>query len=68
MKELYISPELEILCFMPCEGIVTEFDLKLKSGNIDDGLSYGETTKPDDYFEDVTVPGGGSGSNPDGDL
>ena len=67
MKELYISPELEILCFMPCEGIATDFDINLKSGgNIDNGLSYGETTKPDDYFEGVTTPGGGS--NPDGDL
>ncbi len=54
MKELYISPELEILCFMPFEGIATaNIDVTLPGGSGDDGLSFGETTRADDYNEDV---------------
>ena len=49
MKELYISPELEILCFLPQEGIATEqFGQQLKSS--DDGFSYSESV-PGDYNE-----------------
>ena len=50
MKELYISPELEILCFLPMEGIATQtFGQGRK---VDDGLSTQET-RPGDYNEPV---------------
>ena len=55
MKELYISPELEILCFLPMEGIATEPEWARGVGNLDEGLSTGES-RPDDYNEDVTTP------------
>ena len=51
MKELYISPELEILCFLPQEGIATEqFGQQLR--NTDDGFRYSESL-PGDYNEGV---------------
>ena len=62
MKELYISPELEILCFAPAEGIASNFGTTFgdgaltwsaRSGN-SDGISTGEG-----YEGDVTTPVGG---------
>ena len=52
MKELYISPELEILCFLPAQGIATA-----TWQSVDDGLSTVES-KPGDYDETVD-PGEG---------
>ena len=54
MKELYISPELEILCFLPMEGIATTFGQQKSRAQLDDGLSN-EESRPGDF--DVTVPG-----------
>lgn len=62
MKELYISPELEILCFMPMEGIATDYDLTLAGQDLDNGLSTGETKK-DDFFTPVVPPVGGGDGN-----
>ena len=55
MKELYISPELEILCFLPMQGIatVTPYDLPSANGkSVDNGLSTGEDFDSD-YNEGV---------------
>ena len=49
MKELYISPELEILRFRPFEGIASTFG---QNRSVDDGLST-EETRPGDYNEPV---------------
>ena len=51
MKELYISPELEILCFLPVEGIANEATWQNQRA-IDDGLSTSES-RPGDYDEPV---------------
>jgi len=56
MKELYISPELEILCFLPMEGIATVAEPTLPNAR-DNGLSTGES-RPGDYDETVD-PGEG---------
>ena len=56
MKELYISPELEILCFLPMEGIATVAEPTLPNA-LDNGLSTGES-RPGDYDETVD-PGEG---------
>ena len=56
MKELYISPELEILCFLPVEGIANEATWQNQRA-IDDGLSTSES-RPGDYDETVD-PGEG---------
>ena len=53
MKELYISPELEILSFLPFEGIATTFGQTGRS--VDDGLST-EEIRPGD-FNDPVDPG-----------
>ena len=55
MKELYISPELEILCFLPAQGIASATWQNQRA--IDDGLSTGESF-PGDYDETVD-PGEG---------
>lgn len=55
MKELYISPELEILCFLPVEGIASATWANQRA--IDDGLSTNES-RPGDYDETVD-PGEG---------
>ena len=54
MKELYISPELEILCFLPVEGIATEPEWARGVGT-DEGLSTGENL-PGDY-NDTDIEG-----------
>ena len=41
MKELYISPELEILCFLPTQGIASATWQNQRA--IDDGLSTSES-------------------------
>lgn len=48
MKELYISPELEILSFLPFEGIASA----TWQSSVDDNLSTGES-RPGDYDETV---------------
>ena len=53
MKELYISPELEILSFLPFEGIATTFGQTGRS--VDDSLST-EEIRPGD-FNDPVAPG-----------
>lgn len=57
MKELYISPELEILCFLPVEGIATVAEPTLPKAGVDEGLSTGES-KPGDFDQPVD-PGEG---------
>ena len=55
MKELYISPELEILCFLPVQGIATASWgtwANGKSDLVDNGLSTGEDFDSD-YNEGV---------------
>lgn len=50
MKELYIAPELEILCFAPMEGIASnEFaqTYGLSGRNSDDPWSTGENATGD---------------------
>ena len=54
MKELYISPELEILRFLPALSIATD-TFGQKSRAVDDGLST-EETQPGD-FNDPVDPG-----------
>jgi len=54
MKELYISPELEILCFLPFEGIASN-TFGQTGRSISDGLST-EETRPGD-FNDPVDPG-----------
>lgn len=53
MKELYIAPELEILCFAPMEGIASFTpvlgEIALKSSK--SGLPISEIGD-DDYYED----------------
>ena len=56
MKELYISPELEILCFLPFEGIATIAEPTLPN-SVDEGLSTQES-RPGDFDETVD-PGEG---------
>ena len=41
MKELYISPELEILCFLPMEGIASN-PVWQQTRGANSGLSYGD--------------------------
>ncbi len=48
MKELYISPDLEILCFLPFEGIATTTETFGQTRNVDDGLST-EESRPGDW-------------------
>ena len=46
MKELYISPELEILCFEPIEELanyIPEVYRDDRGSRINDGLSTGES-------------------------
>ena len=54
MKELYTSPELEILCFAPMQGIATDwpqtFDLTQRGTS--DNVSI-EESRPGDH--DVTI-------------
>ena len=49
MKELYIAPELEILCFAPVEGIAADDFVKTYgiSRNGDDPWSTGENATGD---------------------
>ena len=47
MQELYISPQLEILRFVPAKGIATQ-TFGQKSGLVDDGLSI-EESRPGDF-------------------
>ena len=49
MKELYISPELEILSFLPVEGIATTFGQQRATDN---GLSN-EESRPGDFTQPV---------------
>ena len=54
MKELYIAPELEILCFAPMEGIASFTpvlgEITLKSSK--SGLPISEIGD-DDYYEET---------------
>lgn len=52
MKELYISPELEILTFLPVKGIAASWGTwaNEKDDLVDNGLSTGEGK---DYDESV---------------
>ena len=56
MKELYISPELEILCFLPTQGIASMFgqngDLLRTTTNDGPVISTGESM-PGDYNDPV---------------
>ena len=49
MKELYISPELEILSFLPVEGIAT---FGQTGRAVDNGLSN-EESRPGDFTQPV---------------
>ena len=51
MKELYISPELEILSFLPIEGIATTEKFGQQRA-IDNGLSN-EESRPGDFTQPV---------------
>ena len=48
MKELYTSPELEILCFAPMQGIASDWQQNHALGN--DDVSTQES-RPGDYEE-----------------
>lgn len=48
MKELYISPELEILCFAPVENLASVTIPTFEGGN-SGGVSTGEVTNDHDY-------------------
>ena len=47
MKKLYISPELEIWCFIPMENMANGID-----------WYNGDLVDPDEGSADATVPGG----------
>ena len=51
MKELYISPELEILCFLPAQGIASTFGQQSRA-QLDNGLSN-EESRPGDFNQPV---------------
>ena len=51
MKELYISPELEILSFLPTQGIAATWGMR--STGHDDGVSTGEIDPSYDYRDPV---------------
>ena len=58
MKELYISPELEILCFAPIENIANDLGASWDWGTglntaAGDNISQPDILNPDDYTEDV---------------
>ena len=56
MKKTYEKAELEILCFLPAQGIANEATWQNQRA-IDDGLSTSES-RPGDYDEEVD-PGEG---------
>ncbi len=64
MKEIYVSPELELLCLAPQEALASGFLGGLNFGAIKDAIDQGldlsenEVSKfdPDDDIE-VTIPG-----------
>ena len=60
MKELYIAPEMEIMCFAPMEKLANGFDISWQSyqnfSRLDSGVSAGGDLRDDDI--EVTLPGG----------
>ena len=57
IKELYISPEVEIMCFQPVESLASFLTGTWNWGSGDLG--------DDDEFNDLTSPGTGEGGEDD---
>lgn len=55
MKELYISPQLEVLRFIPAKGIATD-TFGQKNGSLDNQLSI-EESRPGDFNVPVAPDG-----------
>lgn len=52
MKELYISPDLKVLCFLPVEGIASGWGgWAAQKDQIDDNLSVGDVPGYDETID-----------------
>ena len=58
MKELYISPALNVLCFAPAERVASDVDLDwdgIGNGSISDGTT--DDGSSDDGLVDIPIGG-----------